>query len=103
MMVGVLDDVPEAEPQAGAPEAAPTPAELLARAQREAAALAHVNEGLQQRARQVLEQASRGQPPATRDLGRLEGAEARYQAALTTWADLRRQRDALDSHFQVSR
>lgn len=41
-----------------------------------------VNEGLQQRAHQVMEQRNKGRPPINRDLSRLDGADTRYRCAV---------------------
>ncbi|KAF8067334.1 Ccdc96 [Scenedesmus sp. PABB004] len=59
----------------------------------EHAALLEANDALQRRARCVLEARNKGRPPLGRDLSRLEGAEARYRAALKAWGELREERE----------
>jgi hypothetical protein len=45
----------------------------------EQAALLELNDALQRRARQVMEQRNKGRPAANRELSRLDGADARYR------------------------
>jgi predicted Zn-dependent peptidase len=76
----LLDGVPEDARSPGAAEAGPSAEELAAAQQAEAAALLEVNEGLQHRARQVLEQCNKGRPALNKaELGQLDGADARYR------------------------
>jgi hypothetical protein len=45
----------------------------------EQAALLELNDALQRRARQVMEQRNKGRPAVNRELSRLDGADARYR------------------------
>eukprot|EP00775_Hariotina_reticulata_P011309 gene11309-11459_t len=71
-------------------------------AQQEQAGLLELNEVLQRKARQVLEQRNKGRVVISKDLSQLDGAEARYRSALKLWCDLREERERVSVHYQVS-
>ncbi|KAF6260717.1 hypothetical protein COO60DRAFT_1683532 [Scenedesmus sp. NREL 46B-D3] len=103
----LLENVPEVEHH---PDNADSDDELLRpnmeeaihSTQQEQAALQELNDALQRRARQVLEQRNKGRPAVNRELSRLDGADARYRSALKMWCELREERERVSAHFQAT-
>eukprot|EP00878_Enallax_costatus_P032172 GHUV01035284.1.p1 GENE.GHUV01035284.1~~GHUV01035284.1.p1 ORF type:complete len:447 (+),score=170.33 GHUV01035284.1:36-1376(+) len=102
----LLENVPEVDAAQGAEDEddddfKPNLEDVIQGAHQEQAALVELNEVLQRKARQVLEQRNKGRPAVNRDLSRLDGADARYRSALKMWTELREERERVTAHNQV--